>query len=146
MPGSPQRQRPADARSVSPINIQKKRKMSAKRTLLVALVASGVMLAVGITPRLAGAGTAPTSHTAAATWTFQGRVYEGDVGTEPPNSQPLQGVTVSIYGGGNPYPDPGEFIVSTTTNSEGWYGLEAPDGYEFYHIRETDPLHITPEM
>ena len=120
--------------------------MPTKRVLFVVLAASALLLAVGISTRLLGTGAAQTSQASAATWTFQGRVYEGDVGTEPPNSQPLQGVTVSIYGGGNPYPDPGEFIVSTTTNSEGWYGLEAPDGYEFYHIRETDPLHITPEV
>ena len=114
--------------------------MSAKRALLVVLVASGVMLAVGIGPWLLGAGVAHTSQAAAAQWTFQGRVYEGDVGDE---SQPLQGVTVSVYGANNPYPDPGEFIASTTTNSDGWYGLEAPDGYEFYHIRETDPAGYT---
>ena len=114
--------------------------MSTKRVLLVVLVASGVMLAVGIGPRLLGAGVAHTSQAATAQWTFQGRVYEGDVGDE---SHPLQGVTVAVYGANNPYPDPGTFIASTTTNSDGWYGLEAPDGYEFYHIRETDPAGYT---
>lgn len=75
-----------------------------------------------------------------ATLTLQGRVYKGQVGLEPPNSQALEGVVVSAYGGGNPYPDPGVFIISTTTNSSGWYGLDVPDtGYEYYHIIETDP-------
>jgi len=55
----------------------------------------------------------------AADWTFQGRVYEGNVGVEPPHSQPLQGVTVSVYGANNPYPDPGTFIRSTTTDAQG---------------------------
>ena len=78
----------------------------------------------------------------AAEWTFQGRVYEGDVGVEPPHSRPLEGVTVSVYGANNPHPDPGTFIRSTTTNSEGWYGLPVYDddgSFEFYHLRETDP-------
>ena len=70
------------------------------------------------------------------TWTLQGRVYQGTVGDE---STPIEGVTVSLYGAGNPYPDSGTFITSTTTNSAGWYGLEAPSGYEYYHIQETDP-------
>jgi hypothetical protein len=39
---------------VSPINIQGGREMSIKRVVLVVLVASGVMLAVGVGPRLAG--------------------------------------------------------------------------------------------
>ncbi len=76
---------------------------------------------------------------AATSWTLQGRVYEGEVGTEPPTSRPLPGVTVAAYGASNPYPDEGIFIISTTTDSDGWYGLTVPAGYEYYHIRETDP-------
>jgi len=82
----------------------------------------------------------------ATEWTFQGRVYEGELGVEPPHSRPLEGVTVSVYGANNPYPDPGTFIRSTTTNAEGWYGLTVYDddgNWEFYHIIETDPPGYT---
>ena len=67
---------------------------------------------------------------------LSGRVYEGEVGDE---SHPLEGVTLSLYGANNPYPDAGEYLTTTTTNAEGWYGLAVPDGYEYYHIRETVP-------
>ena len=96
--------------------------MSGKRVLLVVLVTSVVMLAVGAGPRLPDASAAQTSQIATATWTFQGRVYSGNVGDE---THPLEGVTVTVYGANNPYPDPGTFIRSTTTDSEGWYGLPA---------------------
>jgi len=67
---------------------------------------------------------------------FQGRVYDGEVGDE---SRALAGVTVSLYGANNPYPDTGMFIRSTTTNESGWYQLEANPGWEFYHIIESNP-------
>ena len=70
------------------------------------------------------------------TWTLQGRVYQGEVGDQ---STPLEGVTVSLYGANNPHPDAGQLISSTVTSSEGWYGLAAASGYEYYHIRQTDP-------
>jgi len=69
----------------------------------------------------------------AIVWLFLGEVYEGDVGDE---SRPLQGVTVSLYVGDNPYPDTGVLIDSTTTDEDGRYELEASGGYEFYSIRE----------
>jgi hypothetical protein len=71
-----------------------------------------------------------------STWVLQGRVYEGEVGDE---SMPLEGVAVSVYGANNPWPDAGQVIISATTNVAGWYGLEVPEGYDYYHIRETDP-------
>jgi len=114
--------------------------------ILIVLVASAVVLAVGNGPRLPRVGAAQTSQTAAAEWTFGGRVYEGDLGVELPHSHPLQGVTVSVYGSNNPYPDTGTFIRSTTTDANGWYGLTVYDDdgpYEFYHIRETDPPGYT---
>jgi hypothetical protein len=76
-------------------------------------------------------GTQPTP----ISWTLQGRVYEGEVGTE---KRPLDGVTVSVYGANGPYPNPGVRIASTTTDEYGWYGIEVPEGYEYYFIRETD--------
>jgi hypothetical protein len=68
-------------------------------------------------------------------WTLQGRVYEGEVGTE---KCPLEGVTVSLYGANDPYPNPGGLIASTTTDEYGWCGIVVPEGYEYYFIRETD--------
>ena len=91
-------------------------------------------------------GAVQTGPRLATEWTFSGRVYEGDVGVEPPDSQPLEGVTVSVYGANNPYPDPGTFIRSTTTDAAGWYGLTVYDddgAWEFYHIRETNPAGYT---
>ncbi|MEA2046267.1 MAG: hypothetical protein U9N48_07100 [Euryarchaeota archaeon] len=73
----------------------------------------------------------------AIVWLFLGEVYEGDVGDE---SRPLQGVTVSLYGAGNPYPDTGVLIDSTATDEDGRYELEASGGYEFYSIREENLL------
>ncbi len=70
--------------------------------------------------------------------TLSGRVYEGNIGTEPPTAKALSGVTVTLYGS-NDENNLGSQITSTTTNSEGWYGLTAPDGYEFYWIVESDP-------
>lgn len=71
-----------------------------------------------------------------ATWRLEGRVFEGEVGDE---SRPLQGVTIEAYVANSPYPETGKLLTSTTTDEKGWYGLEVPDGYEFYSIRETDP-------
>jgi hypothetical protein len=70
------------------------------------------------------------------TWTFQGRVFEGEVGNE---THPLSNVTVSAYGANSPYPNPGVLLDSTTTDINGWYTLTVPEGYEFYSIRESDP-------
>lgn len=104
--------------------------MALRREHLVVLIASIAILAVGIcsgllsTSAVISAGAQPV----AATWTFQGRVYEGDTGTLPPDSQPREGVTLSVYGADNPYPDTGTIIASTTSDSEGWYGLEVSGG------------------
>jgi len=69
-------------------------------------------------------------------WTLQGQVYKGEVGDE---NHPLEGVTVSVYGTNNTYPDHGVLIASTTTDEHGWYGIEVAKSYEFYSIRENDP-------
>ncbi|MBM4467119.1 MAG: hypothetical protein FJ014_16465, partial [Chloroflexi bacterium] len=114
------------------------RKGLAITALLAVMVLMGAMSFAGSKGETAAAQAGPRLATE---WTFQGRVYEGDVGVEPPASRPLEGVTVSVYGSNNPYPDSGTFIRSTTTNREGWYGLTVydDDGYwEFYHIIETD--------
>jgi PKD repeat protein len=83
------------------------------------------------------------SQVAAATWTFQGKVYAGEFGDE---SHALVGVTISVYGANSPYPDPGTFICSTITDGEGWYGLPVYDDggvWEYYHICETDLVGYT---
>ena len=82
--------------------------------------------------------SARTAPSARAEYTFGGRVYDGPVGDE---SQPIPGVTVSLYGANSPYPNPGTFIRNTTTEGGGWYGLTITDAdppYEFYKIIETD--------
>jgi len=78
---------------------------------------------------------------AAAGWgaTLSGRVYEGNVGDE---TKPLSRVTVALYGSNNSGQQ-GMYITSTTTNSDGWYGLEVESGFEFYHIVETNPEKYT---
>lgn len=78
----------------------------------------------------------PAAQAAIISDLFQGRVYAGEVGDE---TQPIVGVTVSLYGSNNPYPDPGIFITSTVTDAAGWYGLPVETGFEYYKIIETDP-------
>ncbi|GEM_PF-887528 len=129
--------------------------MRARMTSITTLLLTGVLLLViigsaNLNGQTAAArvdqAVAQTGQKLAAEWTLSGRVYEGELGVEPPGSQPLEGVTVSVYGANNSYPDPGTFIRSTTTNADGWYGLTISDndGYwEYYHIKETNPAGYT---
>jgi len=78
----------------------------------------------------------PPTDAQKASFMFQGRVYDGDVGDQ---SHPLEGVSVSLFGAGNPYPAPGQLIATTTTDGEGWYGLTGDEGWEYYSIREDNP-------
>ncbi|MBN1505443.1 MAG: cadherin-like domain-containing protein [Sedimentisphaerales bacterium] len=73
---------------------------------------------------------------AAVGWgiTLSGRVYEGNVGDE---NKPLPGVTVTLYGSNNSGQQ-GTHITSTTTNSDGWYGLEAEGAYDYFNIVQTN--------
>ncbi len=73
-------------------------------------------------------------------YTLSGRVYDGETGLEPPNSTPLQGVTVSLYCSNDQW-NKGIFLRSTTTDANGWYGLDVYDGdvCEYFNIVETDP-------
>ncbi len=93
-------------------------------TLLVAIMLAAILLATGPMPAYA------------QEFTFQGRVFEGNVGDE---SRPLQGVTVTLYGANKPYPVEGKLIARTTTDGKGWYGLSASTGFEYYSIHETNP-------
>jgi len=71
---------------------------------------------------------------------LQGRVFRGTLGIE---TNPLAGVTVSLYGSLNPYPDMGTFVTNTVTDTNGWYGLRASGWWDFYHIVEADPTGHT---
>jgi parallel beta-helix repeat protein len=70
---------------------------------------------------------------------LSGRVYKGEVGDE---STPLGGVTVELYCS-NDADDIETLITSTTTDSDGWYGLLVSGVCEFYNILETDPTGYT---
>ncbi len=105
------------------------RLFSARRASVFSVSQLSLLFAVAIAS--AGIATAQT--------TLQGRVYAGEVGDE---SVALAGVTVSLWGANNPYPDMGGFITSTTTDATGWYQLQVETGWEFYHIIETNPEGI----
>ena len=64
---------------------------------------------------------------------LSGRVYSGDFGVEPPQSSPLQGVPLKLYGSNN-QGELGQQIDSTTTASSGSYSLDAQSGAEYYTI------------
>ena len=68
---------------------------------------------------------------------FSGRVYEGDVGVEPPGSTPLGGVRVELHASNNPGA-PEQYLTGTSTNPEGWYELPVLGSWEFYFIIEKD--------
>ncbi len=69
-----------------------------------------------------------------------GRVYEGAVGDE---GRELAGVEVVLYGGNNSWPTLGTPVATTTTDGEGWYGLEMEAGFETYQIRPEVPEGYT---
>ena len=64
---------------------------------------------------------------------LSGRVYEGDTGIEPPNSKAISGVTLTLYGSNNSN-NLGIQIGVTATDNQGWYGLTATVGFEYYTI------------
>jgi hypothetical protein len=107
--------------------------MVKKWTLYVVLVAVSIGVGAAIWSTIP---VAASPDAAPADWTFQGRVYKRQVGEEV---YPAPGVTVSVYGANDPYPNEGTLITSTVTDGDGWYSLTASDEYEHYHIRETDP-------
>ncbi|MBP7053172.1 MAG: cadherin-like domain-containing protein [Phycisphaerae bacterium] len=74
---------------------------------------------------------------------LEGRVYEGQTGTEPPplgGAKALPGVTVSLYGSDDAGDDGtgGLPIQTTTTNSEGWYSLTVRGAHDYYNIVQTN--------
>ncbi len=118
------------------------------RTVLASVALSALLALGGLGLEGMGAtveadsGVVPTRERLTTSWTFQGWVYEGDVGSEPPDAVPPEGVVVSVYGSNGSYPNAGTLIRSTVTGADGQYSLTVYDddgNFEFYHIRETDP-------
>ena len=78
----------------------------------------------------------------ASTWAFSGRVYDG-VPYDPSN--PIQGVTISLYGSNNPASggNYGQLLDHTVSSSSGWWVLSADDRidgiWEYYYLVETQP-------
>ena len=71
---------------------------------------------------------------------LSGRVYEGAANTEPPTSTGIGGVTVRVYGATKPDTMYGDLLRETTTDADGWYGLDFnEERYTYYNIVETDP-------
>jgi hypothetical protein len=68
-----------------------------------------------------------------AIYFLSGQVFEG----EPEDQQhPIQGARVALSGANNPYPTFGPTLFETFTDSDGYFTLEAPVGYEFYGVHE----------
>jgi hypothetical protein len=65
--------------------------------------------------------------------TLSGRVYEGEYLSEPPAAQGLSDVSVKLYGS-HSSGTLGDEVSSDTTGSDGWYGLETEQGYEYFTI------------
>ncbi len=104
------------------------RRVIRHRLISVLIIILSVLSAIG------PARAAPTTE-----WLLQGKVFAGDVGDE---STARSGVTVAVYGASASYPTQGTLIRSTTTDSNGWYGLTVWDDdgvYDTYYLLETDP-------
>lgn len=85
-------------------------------------------------------GAAPGTSSALVTTRLEGRVYEGQANSEPPNAIPLQGVTVKVYGSTQPDIYPGDLLGVTTTNASGWFGVDFTElRYTYYNLVETNP-------
>ncbi len=68
-------------------------------------------------------------------YTFEGRVYRGEVGDE---SRPLSGVTLSLYLSNTSCPDLGSQVDTAVTDGNGWYSLSTSTNMDYYHIIQTD--------
>jgi hypothetical protein len=113
--------------------------MTIKRVLILVLFFSCVLLLFGLSQGFAQAKIDVDPDTAVSTWTFQGRVYTGEMGDE---SQPQPGVLIAVFGSQEPYPDEGVIIRETVTNDEGWFGIDIYDDdgiFSTYHIRAFNP-------
>ncbi|MFC1762326.1 SdrD B-like domain-containing protein [Planctomycetota bacterium] len=73
---------------------------------------------------------------------LSGRVYEGELGVEPPGSTPLYNVVIRLYAS-NSSGSLGRVIAQTTTDHAGYYQLPIDTSFEFYTIEEEDPSGYT---
>ncbi|NOX63659.1 MAG: hypothetical protein GXP42_17180, partial [Chloroflexi bacterium] len=112
-----------------------------KRSLMLLLVFC-IALSIGAASASFASSAVRAPDRDAASYTLSGRVYEGQTGLEPPNSKPLQGVTVSLYCSNNQN-EQGTFLRSVETDANGWYGLTVYDSdvCEYFNIVETNPPH-----
>lgn len=106
------------------------------RMVTTALWLMGGLIVVSTAPS-SGRTTPATLPQADVQWSgsfaFQGRVYDGEVGDE---SRPLEGESVSLYGSGNPFPDPGPLIATTNGNADRSHGVTMDDLRGYHSIRE----------
>jgi len=116
----------------------------AKTSLRLALFLLAFALLFGGSYTWAGP-VPPTDNGSAASLaakTLSGHVYVGDWGTTPPASAPLPGAQVELHGSN--YGEATQvFLTSTTTDSEGRYGLTVLGSWEYYFIIEQDPPGYT---
>jgi uncharacterized repeat protein (TIGR01451 family) len=83
---------------------------------------------------------APSEGAIVALTQLSGRVYEGVPFNEPPNSSPIQGVLLTVYGATKPDTMYGDLLGQDTTDKDGWYGVDFSEvRYTYYNIVETDP-------
>ncbi|MBN1779857.1 T9SS type A sorting domain-containing protein [bacterium] len=80
------------------------------------------------------------------TYQLTGKVYQGDAGMEPPNSTPIPGVPILLFGANSSGVKESPSIDNTTTDGSGWYSLEVntlADAFDFYIIEEVDKSGYT---
>jgi hypothetical protein len=87
------------------------------------------------TPTRTGTHPAPTPTPTFGLRSFQGHVYEGDLGD---TRKPLGGVRVELWGGNDPAVL-GVLLTMTTTNGAGSFTLNTNASYAFYNIWEVTP-------
>ncbi|HEY77095.1 MAG TPA: hypothetical protein G4O00_13135 [Thermoflexia bacterium] len=111
--------------------------MGSRRIPLVVLALGIAVLSVGILLRINEVQAAPALQ--AVAWTLSGYVFEGEVGVYPPNSVPIQGVTVGLYCADSDA-EVGYLLRETTTTDQGSYELDIYDTEvcSYYNIIETD--------
>ena len=109
--------------------------MAIKKVLVAALIVSALVWNIGV----------KLSEAVTTQYQLSGRVYRGETGIEPPNSAPIEGVTVRLYCSNNKN-DLGNPLRSTVTSEDGWYSLDVNSGdiCEYYNIVETNlPNYIS---
>lgn len=112
-----------------------KKRFPFSRILVCLVVATLLVVFLG-----SHSGAAPGASSAVLTTRLEGKVYEGEPNTEPPNALPLSGVTVKVYGATSSETMYGDLLGTATTNASGWYGVDFTEyRYTYYNLVETDP-------